>query len=182
MQYHGTMTETENAGTNVLDPSPALAIYLAQGGISADDAEPDPVETAPPPPARADHIFPGEDPSERLYGRGCRCASCTGCHRDEARRRYHEHKDGTFVDRRKHVPVPGDPLAAAIAALEGQAPEFAAMLRKHLQTMPSSLEQSRDSRTADVRPSGHTPAVPVASGPFRATSAGFWSRQIERMH
>lgn len=57
-------------------------------------------EPALPDNADDAHAFPGE-PSEKLYNKGCRCAGCTACHAEQARRRYHAHKNGNFTDRRK---------------------------------------------------------------------------------
>jgi hypothetical protein len=120
----GFMSNAESADLHAPGPSNALRNWLHRKNINAEDAEPAPVTQPEAVPDatedadNADHVFPGEPPSERLYGRGCRCADCRGCHNAEVRRRYHERKNGTFIDRRRKPPqavaTPVLPVPAAL--------------------------------------------------------------------
>lgn len=174
------MTSADNAGLPNPADSPALIDFLARQGIVPDSADPVPVESA----QDADHQFPDEPPGELLYNRGCRCVPCTACHTDEARRRYHEHKDGTFVDRRKRTPPSSDPLAATIAALDEQSPELAAMLRKHLQAADGIVFQDTASGPERHR-AGRTPALDPPPGYPRLRQAAslpstddWWAQRV----
>lgn len=115
--------------------SAALRKFMGRTGVPADNAD---LEPAPgklglqTPPAGADsaeanaepvicplHVFPADQPSERLYNKGCRCSACSACHAEQARRRYHEHRNGTFRDgRRKALAL--DPVVLYVPPLEAE--------------------------------------------------------------
>ena len=125
--------DSETAELPGAQPSGALRNWLNRRGVVADNADPEPVPGEVPSAQalpNADHIFPGEPPSERLYSRGCRCAACTAEHNAQTRRRYHEHKNGTFRDRRQKTPT-GDPLLADLLALAQHDLPLRELLKRH---------------------------------------------------
>jgi hypothetical protein len=177
------MANADSAGLSSPEFSPALLDWIDSTGIIPDSAEPEPVESA----QDADHIFPGKSPSELLYNKGCRCDPCTACHTDETRRRYQEHKAGTFVDRRKKTEPKPDPLTAALAAIEDENSELAAMLRQHLkvadgivsQTPNDDPEQPRARRTPVPGVSGNPRLRQALTAPRPGPTAdSWWARRV----